>query len=309
MKTILVTGGLGYIGSHICVMLLNLDYKVIVVDNLSNSTYDIYDKIVQITGKHVILYTYDINDKKLLSNIFSTHQIDNIIHLAGLKSVNESVQNPLVYYHNNVSGTIILLQVMKKYGVKNIIFSSSATVYKPGNVILTEESPLGPINPYGYTKYMVEQILIDSGINCDINYTILRYFNPIGHHSSKLIGNFTGNNIIPKIYESLKTNEPFCIYGNDYNTPDGTCLRDYIHVMDLADAHIHFLTTQRVGIYNVGTGIGTSVLQLVNKLGIPYIFADKREGDTPMLVCDISKITALGWKPTYNIDDICRHIL
>lgn len=305
MKTILVTGGLGYIGSHICVLLLNLNYNVIVVDNLSNATYDVYNKIYQITGKYVILYTCDITDNNMLKNIFKKNNIDHVIHLAGLKSVNESISDPLTYYHNNVTGTIVLLKVMKKYGVHNIIFSSSATVYKPGNVILTENSPLGPINPYGQTKLMIEQILLDS----NINYTILRYFNPIGHHQSKLIGNFTGNNIIPKIYDAIKNNQPLYIYGNDYNTPDGTCLRDYIHVMDLADAHIYFLNNIIKGIYNVGTGVGTSVLELVTKLNIPYIFAPKREGDTPMLVCSIDKITKLGWSPKYTIDDICKNIL
>lgn len=305
MKTILVTGGLGYIGSHICVLLLDLGYHVIVIDNLCNASYDVYNKIYQITNKHVILYTFDIGDKKMLKNIFLKYSIDHVIHLAGLKSVNESVQNPLLYYHNNVTTTVTLLRVMQKYGVNNIIFSSSATVYKPGNVILTEESPLGPINPYGHTKCMIEQILIDS----NMNYTILRYFNPVGCHPTKLIGNFTGNNIMPKIYEAIKNNVPLSVFGNDYDTSDGTCVRDYIHVLDLADAHIYFLNNNVKGIYNVGTGISTSVLELVTKLNIPYVFTPRREGDTPMLVCSIDKMKKLGWTPKYNIEDICKNII
>lgn len=305
MKNILITGGLGYIGSHISVLLLNLNYNIIVIDNLSNTTYDIYDNICNITNKQFTLYTYDITDKLLLQTVFEKHSIDSIIHLAGLKSVNDSITNPLNYYNNNVTGTIILLILMKLYNVNNIIFSSSATVYKPSNNVLTEESLTEPINPYGHTKLMVEQIMKDSNLNC----TILRYFNPIGNHPSGSIGNFNGNNLVPKIYEAIRGNKPLHIFGNDYNTPDGTCLRDYIHVMDLADAHIYVLNCKGYNVYNVGTGIGTSVLQLVTKLNIPYIFTNRRDGDTPILVCDITKMKELGWTPKYDIDYMCKNII
>ena len=305
MKNILITGGLGYIGSHISVLLLNLNYNIIVIDNLSNTTYNVYDNICKITNKHFTLYTYDITDKLLLQTVFEKHCIDSIIHLAGLKSVNDSITDSLNYYNNNLVGTINLLLLMKTYNVNNIIFSSSATVYKPGNIVLTEESLTDPINPYGHTKLMIEQIMKDSNLNC----TVLRYFNPIGNHPSGIIGNFNGNNLVPKIYEAIRCNKPLQIFGNDYNTPDGTCLRDYIHVMDLSDAHIYVLNCKGYNVYNVGTGIGTSVLELVTKLNIPYIFTNRRDGDTPILVCDISKIQRLGWTPKYDIDYMCKNII
>lgn len=304
MKTILLTGGLGYIGSHICIELI--DYHIIVIDNLCNTSKEIIKDIEKITGKSIIFYQADINNSNELNNIFSKHCIDVVIHLAALKSVNESINTPLNYYHNNVTGTLTLLNVMKKYDVNNFIFSSSATVYKPSNDILHEDCELGPVNPYGNTKWMIEKIVKDLNINC----TILRYFNPIGNHPSGLLYNQHGSNIMPSIGNAVSNGGILSIFGNDYDTIDGTCVRDYIHVMDVAKGHLSVIGLVGYHIYNIGTGIGTSVLQLVEKMGVKYDIVGRREGDVPISVCDPSKIYKdLGWKTALTIDDMCRDTL
>lgn len=307
MKTILLTGGLGYIGSHICVELLNSNYSVVVVDKLINSNISIVEDIKTITGKDIIFYNADINDKIRLDNIFSGHKIDYVIHLAALKSVPESVNEPLKYYYNNVTGTLTLLSIMKKYGVNNIIFSSSAAVYKPCDYSLNEECELGPINPYGNTKWINEQILKDVGMDT----VVLRYFNPIGNHSSGLLFNKYGSNVMPKIGEALINNATFNICGNDYNTNDGTCIRDYVHVVDIAKGHLAALRAPSgYHVYNLGTGVGTSVLQLVNKMGVNYKIVNRREGDAAISLCDPTKIyKELGWKTTLTLDDMCKDTL
>lgn len=306
METILVTGGLGYIGSHICVELLNNNYNVIVVDNLCNSDYSIVEQIEQITNKTFTFYCVDMNDDILLNNVFKNHVIDVVIHLAALKNVNESINKPLCYYNDNVVGTIHLLKLMERYNVNNIIFSSSATVYKPTNSILSEDCELGPINPYGNTKWMIETILQD----CKINATVLRYFNPIGNHESGLLYNHNGSNVMPMIGKVLNEGGVFSIFGNDYDTKDGTCIRDYIHVIDVAKAHLVVMHQQGFHIYNIGTGIGTSVLELAEKMGVAWKIGQRREGDAPMSVCDPSKIyKELGWKTEFTINDMCRTTL
>lgn len=305
MKTVLLTGGLGYIGSHVCVELLNTNYNVIVIDNLCNSNINTLTTIEKITNKRVIFYNIDINDN-IVNNIFIDHTIDVVIHLAALKSVPDSIEQPLTYYYNNVVGTLHLLNIMKKYQVNEIIFSSSATVYKPSDTMLNEECELGPINPYGNTKWMVEKILQDTSINC----TVLRYFNPIGNHESGMLYNYCGSNIMPTIGNTLKGDGVFSIFGNDYDTIDGTCIRDYIHVVDVAKAHLVVIGGERYNVYNIGTGVGTSVLQLAEKMSVKYTIAPRRKGDTPVSVCDPSKIyKALGWKTTLTIDDMCRDTL
>src|SRR5258708_6996658 len=261
---ILITGGLGYLGSHICVeLLLNTTFNIIVVDNLSNSDIKTCEKIYKITNKTIKFYNVDIKDFDGLNFVFNVHKIDKVIHLAALKSVNESVNNPLTYYDNNVNGTINLLKVMKLYNVNFLVFSSSATVYKPSDDMLKEEDDLQPCNPYGHTKLMIEQILKDMK---DLNCVILRYFNPIGNHSSGILIDIHGENLIPHICKSIINNTPLNIYGNDYNTIDGTGIRDYIHVCDLAKAHTAVLNCCCKHIYNLGTGKGTSVLQLINEM-------------------------------------------
>lgn len=305
MKTILVTGGLGYIGSHICVELVN--YNVIVLDNLCNSNKEIIQDINRITNKPITFYNVSINDSEALDDVFNKNSIDVVIHLAALKSVNDSVNNPLAYYYNNVTGTLNLLSIMKKYGVKNFIFSSSATVYKTSNDMLHEDCELGPINPYGNTKWMIETILKDL---TDFNCTILRYFNPIGNNQNGLLYNHCGSNIMPSIGNAIKNNTALPIFGGDYDTIDGTCIRDYVHVIDLAKAHVAVMNQQGYHVYNIGTGVGTSVLQLVQKMGVKYYITERREGDVQTYVCDPSKIyKELGWKTELTIDDMCKDTL
>ena len=317
MKTILVTGGLGFIGSHTTVELLEMNYNVIVVDNLSNSNINMIDKIKRITDKDIIFYKCDILETDKLNNIFKTYNIDSVIHFAGLKAVSESIEKPLEYYHNNVSGTVNLLQCMEKFNVKNLIFSSSSTVY--GNTLppFTENNETGKniTNPYGRTKYLIEEILKDLN---GWNIFILRYFNPIGAHKSGLIGdnpNGIPNNLMPYIIKVANKELPILnIFGNDYNTTDGTAKRDFIHVVDLAKAHVncidHFSNIQ---ILNLGTGNSTSVLELVetfkkvNNVHIPYIFEGRRNGDIEDSYCVSDKAKRIiKWNATKNIIDMCK---
>lgn len=320
---ILVTGGLGFIGSHTCVELLADGYEVVVVDNLSNSNIDVVDKIKKITGKDFIFYQDDVCDGKALEKIFSKEKIDAVIHFAAYKAVGESVEKPLMYYRNNLDSTLTLLEVMNKYGCKKIVFSSSATVYgSPKELPIREDFDLSTTNPYGTTKLMIEQILKDVCIaDSEFSAVVLRYFNPIGAHESGLIGeNPKGipNNLMPYIVRVADRElEILSVFGNDYETHDGTGIRDYIHVVDLAQGHLKAIekADKTVGInyYNLGTGTGYSVLDLVNsfervnKVKVPYKIVDRRPGDIAACYADPSKAySELGWKAKKNIDDMCR---
>ena len=325
MATILVTGGAGYIGSHTCVELLNAGYDVVVVDNLCNSCKESLKRVEEITGKSVTFYEVDLLDKPALDQVFDNERIDGVIHFAGLKAVGESVYKPLEYYHNNITGTLILCDSMRNHGVKSIVFSSSATVYgDPAFIPITEECPKGAItNPYGQTKGMLEQILTDlHTADPEWKVMLLRYFNPIGAHKTGRIGeNPRGipNNLLPYITQ-VAVGKLVCLggFGNDYDTPDGTCVRDYIHVVDLADGHVKALNKMAgenggVWIYNLGTGTGYSVLDVINAfeeandLKINYVFKDRRAGDIPSCYADPAKAEReLGWKAQYGIREMCE---
>lgn len=320
---ILVTGGAGYIGSHTCVQLLEAGHEIVILDNFSNSKPVVIKRIKEITGRSFDTVTGDIMDKRLLDNIFTAYRIDFVIHFAGLKSVPESVGIPLNYYHNNVSGSINLFESMKEHGVRNIVFSSSATVYGTTDKMpITEDAPLGVINPYGRTKLMIEDILRDLYIsdNC-WNIILLRYFNPVGAHRSGLIGedpNGIPNNLVPYISQvAIGKLKEVSVRGADYPTRDGTGIRDYIHVVDLADGHLKAIEklAEKPGIaaYNLGTGRGTSVLEMVDAFAkasgrkIPYIVRDRRPGDVPECYSDPSKAEReLGWRAARDINDMCR---
>lgn len=320
---ILVTGGAGYIGSHTVVELLNSGHTVVVVDNLANSSLESIKRTEEITGKNVIFYQLDIRDKSALKNVFSTNTIDAVIHFAGLKAVGESTKKPLDYYDTNVYGSIVLIEVMAECGVQKLIFSSSATVYgEPGVTKYTEDLPAGQniSSPYGKTKYIIEQIIADTAAaNPDFHATILRYFNPIGAHESGKIGEDPSgipNNLMPFIAQvATGKRDKLAIFGNDYDTPDGTCLRDYIHAVDLAKGHIAALAHLTAGIhtYNLGSGKATSVLELVRAFerasGVPiaFEFAPRRAGDLPEYYADASKATKeLNWRTEKSIADMCR---
>lgn len=320
---ILVTGGAGYIGSHTCIELLNAGYEVVVVDNLVNSSEKALERVQQITGKKLTFYKADILDGPALEEIFQKESIDAVIHFAGLKAVGESVAKPLEYYHNNMTGTFTLCDVMRSHGCKNIIFSSSATVYgDPAFVPITEECPKGKItNPYGQTKGMLEQVLTDLWVaDHEWNVVLLRYFNPIGAHESGLIGEDPKgipNNLVPYIARVAVGKLP-CIgvFGNDYDTPDGTGVRDYIHVVDLAKGHVKAMKKLEPGsgvsIYNLGTGNGYSVLQVIAAFGkacgkeLKYEIKPRRAGDIATCYCDASKAkNELGWVAEKGIEEMC----
>jgi UDP-glucose 4-epimerase len=320
---ILVTGGAGYIGSHTCVELLNAGDEVIVVDNLLNSKMESLKRVEEITGKKLKFYQVDLLDQDKLESVFKENEIDAVIHFAGLKAVGESVSIPLQYYHNNITGTLILCEVMQKFDVKRLVFSSSATVYGMNNVSpLTEDLPLSTTNPYGSTKMMIEYILRDLyASDKDWSIALLRYFNPIGAHESGKIGedpNGIPNNLMPYITQvAVGKLEKLTIYGDDYDTPDGTGVRDYIHVVDLAKGHIKALekidTDTGIDAYNLGTGIGYSVLDVVNSfekatgIKIPYTIAARRPGDIATCFADASKaLDVLDWKADYSLEEMCR---
>lgn len=321
--SILLTGGAGFIGSHTCVELLNANEEVVILDNFCNSKPDVLDKIRTITGKDFKFYEVDLLDKEGVEKVFSENNIEAVIHFAGFKAVGESVEKPLEYYHNNITGTLILCDVMRKHNCKNIIFSSSATVYgSPKSVPITEDFPLSTTNPYGATKLMVEQILSDLYVpDHEWCVTLLRYFNPIGAHKSGLLGedpNGIPNNLMPYICQVADGRlEKLNVFGNDYNTHDGTGVRDYIHVVDLANGHLKALLHSRnkngVHIFNLGTGSGYSVLDLVdafekaNNVKVPYVIAPRRAGDIAECYADPSKsLEVLGWKTQYNIEQMCK---
>jgi UDP-glucose 4-epimerase len=320
--SILVTGGLGFIGSHVVLELLNLDYKVIIIDNLSNSYIDILDHIETITSKRPLFYKGNINDSILLDDIFSKHDVDTVIHLAGYKSVGESVSDPLKYYQNNVNGLIILLTCMNRFSIKKIIFSSSATVYgNPTELPINEESPINILNPYGQSKRMSELILEDSSKAYNISVVSLRYFNPVGGHSSGLLNEnpcSAPTNLFPVIISVYNRKKEYLeVFGNDYDTKDGTCIRDYIHVVDLAIGHIKALeflnNNNKYELFNLGTGNGYSVLDIIDKFEhhtgkkLNYQIEKKRPGDYISIYSNCEKANnLLGWYPGYNLDDMIK---
>ncbi len=321
--SILVTGGAGYIGSHTCVELLNAGYEVVVMDNLCNSSAKSLEVVEQITGKKLKFYKVDMLDKSGLEQIFQKEAIDAVIHFAGLKAVGESVQKPLEYYFNNLSGTLTLCDVMREYGVKDIVFSSSATVYgDPAFVPITEECPKGQItNPYGQTKAMLEQILTDMHVSDNQwNVVLLRYFNPIGAHPSGRIGEDPKgipNNLVPYIAQvAVGKLDKLGVFGDDYDTPDGTGVRDYIHVVDLAQGHVKAIEKLKdkegVSIYNLGTGRGYSVLEVLHayekacEKTLPYEIKPRRAGDSAVCYAESSKAKKeLGWSASRGIEEMC----
>lgn len=321
--SILVTGGAGYIGSHTVVELLKLGKDVVIVDNLSNSSILVLDRIETITGKRPTFYELDVADKVALREVFEKENIEAAIHFAGYKAVGESVEKPVMYYENNIMSTLALVEVMAEFGVKKIVFSSSATVYGLNNPSpLVETMPTSATNPYGYTKVMLEQILRDVEVaDKEWSVALLRYFNPIGAHESGLIGEDPAgipNNLMPFVAQVAVGKRPeLSVFGNDYDTVDGTGVRDYIHVIDLALGHIKALekisTTAGVHTYNLGSGQGTSVLELVqafekvNGVPVPYKIVDRRPGDVATCYANADKALAeLDWKTEKTIEDMCR---
>ena len=321
---VLVTGGTGYIGSHTCVELLNAGKEIVVIDNFSNSSRESAKRVSKITGKDFPVIECDIRDKKGLAEVFEQYEIEAVIHFAGLKAVGESCKKPVEYYDNNVNGTLCLLEVMRAHNVKTIVFSSSATVYGSENKVPFHEEMKagGTTNPYGTTKYFIEIILKDlCAADSDWSVCLLRYFNPIGAHESGLIGeapNGIPNNLMPYIAQvAVGKRERLSVFGDDYETPDGTGVRDYIHVVDLAKGHLaaldRALGVKGCEIYNLGTGNGVSVLELVKAfekatgVKIPYVIAPRRDGDIAYSYADASKaLNVLGWKAERNAEDACR---
>ena len=320
---VLVTGGAGYIGSHTTIELLDAGHDVIIVDNFSNSSPIVLDRIKLISQREFKFYEVDITDREKLEVVFEEHEIDAVIHFAALKAVGESVAKPLEYYLNNITSSLVLFDLMRKYGVKKFVFSSSATVYgDPEMCPILEDFPLSVTNPYGRTKLMIEDILRDMCLaDKSLDVAILRYFNPIGAHKSGLIGEEPEgipNNIMPYITKVAIGSLPHLnVFGDDYDTLDGTGVRDYIHVVDLAEGHVKALEklNENPGLltYNLGTGNGYSVLQLVNAFSkasekiIPYVITDRRPGDIAMCYADPSKAEReLGWKAKYGIDEMCQ---
>ncbi len=321
---ILVTGGAGYIGSHTCIELINAGYDVVVADNLCNSSKESLKRVEKIVGKEVKFYEADIRDAKAMEHIFANEDISAVIHFAGLKAVGESVAKPMEYYDNNINGTLVLCNAMRNAGVKNIIFSSSATVYgDPAFIPITEECPKGQCtNPYGWTKSMLEQILTDfHTADSEWNVVLLRYFNPVGAHKSGTIGEDPKgipNNLMPYITQVAVGKREFLgVFGNDYDTPDGTGVRDYIHVVDLAVGHVKALKKieEKAGVcvYNLGTGNGYSVLDMVKAFSkacghdLPYKILDRRPGDVAMCYADPAKAKAeLGWEAVRGLDEMCE---
>ena len=324
MAKILITGGAGYIGSHTAVELLNEGYEVVVYDNLYNSSEESIKRVEELTGKTVKFYEGDILDAEFLKTMFEVEKIDAVIHCAALKAVGESVRKPLEYYQNNITGTLTLLGVMREVGVKNIVFSSSATVYgDPAMIPITEECPKGQCtNPYGWTKSMMEQIMSDlQKSDPEWNVVLLRYFNPVGAHKSGRIGEDPKgipNNLMPYISQvAVGKLEKLGVFGNDYNTHDGTGVRDYIHVVDLAVGHVkaidYILTNPGLDVINLGTGTGYSVLDMVKAFSkaigrdLPYEIKPRRAGDIDMCYADPAKAErVLGWKATHTLDEMCE---
>lgn len=322
--TVLLTGGSGYIGSHTAVELITRGYDVIIADNLSNSDASVVDAIEKITGRRPVFHKCDVADPAALEKVFAAHDVDAVIHFAGLKAVGESVRKPLIYYRNNLGATLTLLETMEKHGCKKIVFSSSATVYGEKNPVpFTESMPTGGCtNPYGWSKYFIEEILLDAAnADASLSVVLLRYFNPIGAHESGLIGekpNGIPNNLMPYITQvAAGIRDHLNVFGNDYPTHDGTGVRDYLHVVDLAAGHAAALDYAKNNtgseIFNLGTGIGYSVLDVIhafetaNGLKIPYVIAPRRSGDIAECYADTEKAQdILGWKAKKSLEDMCR---
>ena len=321
---VLLTGGAGYIGSHTAAELLAAGYQVVLADNFTNSSPKVPQRIEQLTGKPAPLYTLDVRDADALEQVFRENQVDAVIHFAGLKAVAESVERPLLYYRNNLDATLTLLEVMAKYNCHRLIFSSSATVYgDPARVPVHEDMPVGGCsNPYGRTKLMIEEILLDAAAaDPRLSVVLLRYFNPVGAHPSALLGeapNGTPNNLMPFITQVALGQRPHLnVFGNDYPTKDGTGVRDYIHVVDLAQGHLAALDycagRQGAEVFNLGTGLGYSVLEMVetfsrvNQVKVPYVIAPRRPGDIAVNYADPAKARqVLGWQAKYTLEDMCR---
>lgn len=319
---VLLTGGAGYIGSHTIVEMYAAGHEVVVVDNFSNASPRVMERVEEITGKKIPVYAEDVCNESAMDRIFTEHKIDAVVHFAGLKAVGESVRIPLEYYANNIDSTLSLLRAMKKADVKKLIFSSSATVYgTPEKCPITEDMHTGDCsNPYGWTKFMIEQILKDySHANPDMQIILLRYFNPVGAHQSGRIGESPKgipNNLMPYITQvAVGKRAELSVYGNDYPTPDGTGVRDYIHVVDLARGHVAALNYDKngVGIFNLGTGVGYSVLDMVNAfssvngVAVPYRIVERRPGDIATCYADSSKAkNELGWQAKYGLEDMVR---
>ncbi len=324
MQTVLVTGGMGFIGSHTVIALHENGFEVVIADNLINSKMEVLNRLYEITGKRFKFYNVDCCDKAALAKVFEENKIDSVIHFAGLKAVGESVQKPLEYYSNNINSMLTVIELMREYDVHKLVFSSSATVYGMSeDVPFTEESPLGICtNPYGWTKWMIEQMLKDCAkADPTLSVVLLRYFNPVGAHKSGLIGEDPKgipNNLFPYISKVASgALECLTIHGDDYDTPDGTCLRDYIHVCDLADGHVKalsFIDSHEPGVevFNLGTGKGTSVKEAVAAFAkacghdIPHVIGPRRAGDLPVCYASTDKAEKiLGFKATRDIDDMC----
>ncbi len=323
MGKILLTGGCGFIGSHTAVELINEGYEIVIADNLSNSSRDVIDKIETITGVRPLFYEIDVADAAALTSLFAEQPIDAAVHFAGFKAVGESVEKPLAYYRNNLDSTLTLLETMGRYGTKCFVFSSSATVYGDAEPPFSEEMRTGGCtNPYGWTKYMIEQILKDTAkADPSLSVILLRYFNPVGAHKSGLIGekpNGIPNNLMPFVSQvAAGIRDHLNVFGNDYPTPDGTCIRDYIHVVDLAKGHVaalrYGLAHCGAEIFNLGTGKGSSVMEMIrafekaNNLTIPYEIAPRRPGDLPFSFAKTDKAEKLlGWKAEKTLEDMCR---
>lgn len=318
---VLISGGTGFIGSHTCVELINAGYDVVVADNLCNSKKEVLDRLKTITGKTIKFYEIDLRDKKALDNIFKTENIDSVIHFAGLKAVGESVAKPLEYYDNNLISTLVLCEVMRENNCKKLVFSSSATVYGTQEEMpLREDMPLGAINPYGKTKLFIEEILRDLAVSEEWSIALLRYFNPIGAHESGLIGedpNGIPNNLMPYIAQvAVGRLKELSVFGDDYNTPDGTGVRDYIHVVDLARGHVkavdYVLRATGCEAFNLGTGKGTSVLELKNAFEkasgktVPFKIVARRPGDLATVYALPTKAKeVLGWASEYDVERMC----
>ena len=325
---VLVTGGAGFIGSHTVIELLNCNYQVVIVDDLSNASEVAVSRVRQIVGdekaQNLTFYKANVLDRDAMEKIFTDHKIDRVIHFAGFKAVGESVTKPIEYYHNNIENTLVLVDVMRNHGCKSIVFSSSSTVYgDPDSLPLTEESPKkSATNPYGWTKWMIEQILTDlHTADPEWNVVLLRYFNPSGAHPSGLIGEDPKgipNNLVPYVAQvAVGKREAVQVYGNDYPTPDGTGVRDYIHVCDLASGHVSALRwmngREGVEVFNLGTGTGSSVLDVIHAFSkacgkeLPYVIRERRGGDIAANWCDASKAEReMGWKAQYDLADMCR---
>ena len=323
MSTVLVTGGAGYIGSHTCVQLLEAGHRVVVVDNLSNASAVALDRVRELTDGELVLHEVDLRDRPALDRTFDSEPVDTVVHFAGLKAVGESVEQPLRYYDNNVAGTVSLLEAMAAHDVKDLVFSSSCTVYgEAEEVPITESSPIGAASPYGRTKLFIEELLRDVAASDPAwRMVLLRYFNPVGAHPSGRIGEDPAgvpNNLMPYTMQvAVGRRDNLRVFGDDYDTPDGTCIRDYIHVVDLADAHLAALDAlPRIDgcrAVNVGTGSGSSVLEVVAAASravgaeIPYEIVGRRPGDVPCVYADTTlSRELLGWTPRFDLDDMCR---